>query len=201
MAKQLTPPVPIVNTVLPCNLLSVHPPFQLSNSPSNLKSMPPLTAVHAVVPAVMMLAASTALRLPGASTTQSSSTTIHCCKVPSLLEPPNTVSALRFRTSPSIQLLPCKMTLVPILADHEEEGPAEWIMPAPSDPGTKSGLCSPGSRASQHISHGTWIWKDVQAGERVEIRMSRKLREAAVSFTRTWLDPGVGTSLSSFRRS
>jgi hypothetical protein len=33
------------------------------------------------------------------------------------------------------------------------------------------------------------------------MRMSRKLREAAVSFTRTWLDPGVGTSLSFFRRS
>jgi hypothetical protein len=31
--------------------------------------------------------------------------------------------------------------------------------------------------------------------------MSRKLREAAVSFTRTWLEPGVGMSVVCFLRS
>jgi hypothetical protein len=33
------------------------------------------------------------------------------------------------------------------------------------------------------------------------MRTSRKLRDAAVSLTRTWLDPGVGMSLVFFTRS
>jgi hypothetical protein len=140
IAKQLTPPVPMVNTVFPSSLLSVHAPFQLSSTPSTLRSNPPLIALHAVVPAVMRLAASTELRLSGASTTHSSSTTIHCCNVPSLLMPPNTESNARLRMSPVIHPLQCKITFVPVLLDHADEEPAECIMPAPSEPGTRSDL-------------------------------------------------------------
>jgi hypothetical protein len=148
MAKQLTPPVPMVNTVLPCNRFSVHAPFHSSSTPSTLKSNPPRIALQAVVPAVTRLAASVALRLVGASTTHSSSTTMYCCNVPSLLMPPKIVSAERLRMSPSIQLLQCRMTFVPVLLDHVDEGPVEWMMPAPSEPGIKPDLWSPGSGKS-----------------------------------------------------
>jgi hypothetical protein len=145
MAKQLTPPVPIVNTVLPANLLSVHAPLYSPSTPSNPRSKLPRIALHAVVPAVTRLAASTGLRLIGASTIHSSSTTIYCCSVPSLLIPPKIVSTDRLRMSPLIQSLHCRMTFVPILADQMDEGPVEEMMPAPSLPGTRSALWSPGS--------------------------------------------------------
>jgi hypothetical protein len=150
IAKQLTPPVLIVNIVLPCSLLSVQEPFHSPSTPSKPKSNPPRIALHAVVPAVTRLAASTALRSVGASTTHSSSTIMYCCSVPSLLIPPKIVSTERLRISPLIQLLHCKITFVPVLADQMDEGPAEEMMPAPSLPGTRSALWSPGSVKSVH---------------------------------------------------
>jgi hypothetical protein len=145
MAKQLTPPVPIVNTVLPSSLLSVQEPFHSPSTPSKPRSKPPRIALHAVVPAVTRLAASTALRLVGASTTHSSSTIIYCCSVPSLPQPPNIVSTERLRMSPLIQSLHCRITFVPVLADQMDEEPVEEMMPAPSLPGMRSALWSPGS--------------------------------------------------------
>ena len=53
IAKQLTPPVPMVSTVLPCRRLSVHAPFQASRAPSIFMSRLPRMALQAVVPAVL----------------------------------------------------------------------------------------------------------------------------------------------------
>jgi hypothetical protein len=70
---------------------------------------------------------------------------MYSCSVPSLLHPPKMVPKSRLRMSPLIQPLQWRRTGVPVLEDQVEEGPVEWMMPAPSEPGTRSGLWSPGS--------------------------------------------------------
>jgi hypothetical protein len=107
--------------------------------------MLPRIAAHAVVPAVTRLAPSAALKPAGLSTIAGSSTTMYSCSVPSLLMPPQTLAKERLRMSPVSQLLSWRRTLAPVLLDQEELGPVEWMMPAPSEPGIRSSLWSPGS--------------------------------------------------------